>query len=261
MSNSINIKKTKKLTVIGIGPGGLEHMTEAAIRAIDESSVVVGYTTYIDLIQPLLGDKEVYSTGMRGEVERVAKAVELADAGGQVAVVSSGDAGVYGMAGLALELLDERQMREITFSVIPGVTAATAAAAIAGAPIMHDFCVISLSDLLTDSDLIKKRLRLAAEGDFVTILYNPKSRRRVALLQDAVKFFLRIRTADTPVAMVSDATREGETVLLITLAELPERYDAIGMTSIVIIGNSSSYRKGDWIVTPRGYRLDEKLEK
>lgn len=238
-----------KLYVIGIGPGGLEHMTIKARQAIEESDIIVGYTKYIDFIRPLIEGQKIFSTGMTGEEERCREALKLC-IGKTVSVISTGDAGIYGMAGLILELNEDDN---IEIEVIPGVTAATAAASIVGAPLMHDNCIISLSDLMTPYDLIKKRVKLAAEGDFVISLYNPKSRGRASYLIENINVIKEYRNGNTPVAVVKNALREGEKVSLFTLDTFND--EEVDMLSIVIIGNSQSYIKDDKFITPRGYKL------
>ncbi|MEI6207229.1 MAG: cobyric acid synthase [Desulfuromonadales bacterium] len=245
-----------RLSIIGAGPGALSHMTEAARQAIAESSVVIGYGVYINLIRPLLTGKEIVATGMMQEVDRCREAIARAQAGATVALVSGGDAGIYGMAGLVLELLE----RDITgedlihpdVRVIPGISAVQAAAAVLGAPLMHDFAVISLSDLLTPWDRIKDRLTAAARADFVICLYNPKSQKRVTQIEEARRIILTARPGATPAGIVRNACREDESATVTTLARLLEH--EIDMFSIVIIGNSATFvdRQGR-MVTPRGY--------
>lgn len=236
-----------KLYVIGIGPGGLEHMTIKAKQAIEESDVIVGYTKYIELIKPLIKDKEVLSTGMRGEEERCKQALKFSK-DKIVAIISTGDPGIYGMAGLILELRNDEEVE-----VIPGVTASSAAASIIGAPIMHDHCSISLSDLMTPYDLIKKRVKLASEGDFVISIYNPKSKGRPNYLKENIEIIKKYRDGSTPVAVVKNALRDCEEVALYTLDSFSDNY--VDMMSIVIIGNSQSFIKKDKFITPRGYKL------
>lgn len=235
---------------IGIGPGSLETMTFEALHAIEKSDVIVGYKTYIDLIRDLIKDKEVVSNGMKQEIDRVKKAVEISKIGKTVAVISSGDAGVYGMAGLVLELADGEEV-----TVVPGVTASTAAAAVLGAPLMHDFCHISLSDLMTPIELIYKRVELAAEADFVICFYNPRSNGRPHYLQHAFKIMKRYKDGRTPVGIVRNVARDNQEVTICTLDTID--YEAVDMVSIVIIGNNSSYIKDKKIVTKRGYELSK----
>lgn len=236
-----------KLYVIGIGPGGLEHMTLKAIKAIKESQVVVGYNKYIDFIKPLLDGKELYSTGMKGEEVRCAHALKEAE-NKIVSIVSTGDAGIYGMAGLILQL---NALDNVEVEVIPGVTASSAAASVLGAPLMHDNCNISLSDLMTPYDLIKKRVSLAAEGDFVISLYNPRSMGRPKYLRECIDLIACHRKETTPVAVVKNALRDGQEIRLFTLGTFDE--SVVDMFSIVIIGNSQSYIENGKFITPRGY--------
>ena len=244
-----------KITVVGIGPGSLEDMTPRAKRAIEEAAVVAGYTTYIKLIKDLIGEREVIGTGMMQEIDRCRMAVETAAKGRDTVVVSSGDSGVYGMAGLVLELLLQREAsaRPEFGSVIAGISAVNAAASILGAPRMHDFAVISLSDLLTPWELIKKRAKAAAEADFVVALYNPKSKKRVQNIEEIREIFLACRTADTPVGIVNHAAREAESKTISTLENFTK--ETIDMFSLVIIGNSRTYVKEGYMITPRGYEV------
>jgi len=225
--------------------------------ALEAADCVVGYTRYVELVRPLIEGKEVFSTGMTHEVQRCEKAIELARGGKLVAVVSSGDSGVYGMAGLIFELLSGGG--DVAVEVIPGVPAFVAASSILGAPLMHDFASISLSDLLTDWSLIEKRLEAAAEADFVIALYNPKSSKRVEGLTRAIDLIGRYRSGETPVGIVKNATRDGEEVTVTTLKETLSFAGKIDMLTILIIGNSSTYFSGGRIVTPRGYRFEGKV--
>ena len=241
-----------KLTVVGIGPGSLDLLTLRAKKAIEKSSVIAGYKTYIALLGNLSQGKELISTGMTHEVERARQAIDRAKAGCRVCLVSSGDPGVYGMAGLVLELLREDERIEV--EIIPGVMASSASAAILGAPLMHDFAVISLSDLLTDLRLIEERVEAAAKADFVIALYNPKSKKRIEPFERACNILMKHRNPQTPVGIVRDCEREGQSVRIILLKDLPEFKD-IDMTTTIIVGNSASYVKGKYMITPRGYRL------
>lgn len=236
-----------KLYVVGIGPGGLEHMTLKAKEVIKESEIIVGYTKYIKLIKSLIEGKEVFSTGMKAEVERCKKALELAK-DKIVAIVSTGDSGIYGMAGLIYELKGEEEIE-----VIPGLTASTSAASLLGSPLMHDNCTISLSDLMTPYEKIKKRVELAAEGDFVISLYNPRSNGRPDYLKECLEIVKKYRSEDTPVGLVKNALREGEEVNLQTLGNFDEK--RADMLSVVIVGNSQSYIKNNKMITPRGYSV------
>jgi len=240
---------TGKLSVVGIGPGGMHHMTPAARAAIESAEVVAGYKTYLDLIPDLIAGKERLASGMRQEVERCRQAISAAESGHRVALVCSGDAGIYGMAGLVLELLDGR---ELEVEMVPGVSAVQAAAARLGAPLMHDFAVISLSDLLTPWPLICQRLEAAASADLVVALYNPKSRSRTTQIETARKILLRHRDPQTPVGIVRHACRSGEEVCVTTLEAMLDQQ--IDMFSLVLIGNRGT-RIDDRgrMVTPRGY--------
>ncbi|MBI5327816.1 MAG: precorrin-3B C(17)-methyltransferase [Deltaproteobacteria bacterium] len=263
-----NSSSKGSICIVGIGPGGIEHLTFKAKETLENSDVVVGYKTYIDLIKRLIPNKEIFSTGMTREVDRCQKAIELALQGKKVAVVSSGDAGIYGMAGLVLELLQGAGVRgqgsegknksqisnlKSQISIIPGVPAFCAAASLLGAPLMHDFASISLSDLLTPWETIKKRLEMTSISDFVTILYNPKSKTRISQLEEAIAIISSHRKENTPVGIVKNATRKKEEIKITTLKEMPSHYDFIDMTTIVIIGNSATFIANGKIITPRGY--------
>ncbi len=225
-------------------------MTPRARKEIEEAEVVVGYKTYLKLIEPLLDRQDIFSSGMGGEIERGERALKQAALGRRVAVVSSGDAGIYGMAGLILELIHERDY-QLSVEVIPGVTAASAAASLLGAPLMHDHVVISLSDLLTPWEKIVHRLKLAAKGDFVLALYNPRSHGRKEHINRAQKILLKHRAKETPVGIVRSAGREGEEVILTSLGEMLEH--RIDMLTTVIVGSSRSFSFREYLVTPRGY--------
>lgn len=224
-----------------------------ALAALTTCDVVVGYTRYMDMVEPmLLTGKEIFVSGMKQEMERTAKAVEFALSGLHTVVVSSGDSGIYGMAGLVLEYLERHQLLEsIELEVIPGIPALCAAAALLGAPLMHDFASISLSDLLTPLPLIMKRVRAAAEADFVMVLYNPKSRKRSSYLAEALEIVRHERGPDTPVGFVHSAFRPEQKVEVCTLGSCNP--DSADMLTTVVIGNSASRRIGGKILTPRGY--------
>ena len=236
-----------KLYVIGIGPGGLGHMTLRAKEAIEESNIVVGYNKYIDMIKPLVDNKELYSTVMRGEEARCRKALELSK-DNTVALISTGDSGIYGMAGLILQMQNNEEVE-----VIPGVTASSAAGSVIGAPLMHDNCNISLSDLMTPYELIKKRVRNAADSDMIISLYNPRSKGRPHYLKEAIEIIKEYRQLNTPVAVVRNALRDGQEYKLFTLENFDE--EVVDMFSIVIIGNSQSFVKNGRFITPRGYNI------
>lgn len=244
-----------KIVVVGIGPGSFEDMTLRARKAIGSARVVAGYKTYINLIEDLLEGKEVIGTGMTEEVDRCQAAVDAAADGKDTVVVSGGDSGVYGMAGLVLELLLQlpEDKRPKWGGVVAGVSAVNAAASLLGAPLMHDFAVISLSDWMTPWELIKKRAALAGEGDFVIALYNPKSRHRPDYINEIQRILLEHRAGTVPVGIVSSASREKESIVISDLAHFTD--EQIGMFSMVIIGNSSTYVKDGYMITPRGYRL------
>ncbi len=239
-----------KIKVIGTGPGNLDHITPAVKEAIEKSEVVVGYKTYLGLIEDLIEGKEIISNGMKQEIDRCTMAVKRAREGAIVVVISGGDAGVYGLAGLVLELLEEEEMDSV--EILPGVTSATACASLLGAPLIHDFAVISLSNLLTDADLIRTRLELAARGDFVTVLYNPKSKKRTELFFETSEIFLKHRKPETPVGLVKEGYRQGQTVKIVRLDELSSEV-WVDMTTTIIIGNSSTICKRGKMITPRGY--------
>lgn len=242
-----------KITVIGIGPGSLMDMTPRARKAIEDAQVVAGYHTYIKLVESLLDGKEVIGTGMMQEIDRCRMAVEKAAAGQETVVVSSGDAGVYGMAGLVLELVLQRPEGERPEfgGTIAGISAVNAAASVLGAPLMHDFAVISLSNLLTPWELIRKRVDMAGQGDFVIALYNPKSKKRVQNIEEVREILLKYRDPKTPVGIVTAATRPDEKKVLSTLEDFTK--EDINMFSLVVIGNSQTYVKEGWMITPRGY--------
>lgn len=236
-----------KLYVVGIGPGGLEHITFKAVKVIEQCDVIVGYTKYIDMIKSIIKDKEVFKTGMRGEEERCKKALELSR-DKDVAIISTGDAGIYGMAGLILELKKDEDVE-----IIPGITASSAAGSIVGAPLMHDNCNISLSDLMTPYEDIKKRVKLAAEGDFVISLYNPKSNGRPLYLKECIDIIKEFRNEDTPISIVRHALREGQSSVVTTIGQFDD--STVDMMSIVTIGNSQSFIKEGKFITPRGYKV------
>lgn len=241
----------KRLYVIGIGPGGENYFTAQARAAMESADILCGYTAYIELVKDIFPDKETFSTPMMREIERCRKALELAQGGKTVAMICSGDAGVYGMAGPVLELLPEYDGVEV--EVIPGVTAALSGGAVLGAPLTHDFCVISLSDLMTPWELIEKRLRCAGEGDFSIALYNPSSRKRADYLKKACDILLESRAADTVCGWVENIGREGENSRVMTLKELRE--EQLNMFTTVFIGNSTTKNILGKMVTPRGYEV------
>ena len=238
-----------KLYVIGIGPGGADQMTPRARAAIEASDIIAGYTTYIDLVRPLIGDREILQTPMKQEIDRCTRTRDAALTGKTVAMICSGDAGVYGMAGLMHEVCADYP--ELDIEVVPGITAACAGAAVLGAPLIHDFAVISLSDLLTPWEKIEKRLDLAAQADFCICLYNPSSKKRADYLQKACDIMLKSKSPDTPCGYVQNIGRDGERGTVCTLAEL--RDTSVDMFTTVFVGNSQTRVIGGKLVTPRGY--------
>ena len=242
-----------KLYVVGLGPGGAEYMTEEARAALARADVLVGYTVYLDLVRDMFPDKEIFTTPMRQEIERCRRALEIASGGKTVAMLSSGDSGVYGMAGLILEMSGE--FPEVEIEVVAGVTAALSGAAVLGAPLMHDFCVISLSDLLTPWETIERRLRCAAEGDFAVCIYNPCSKKRRDHLRRACDILLDVKSPDTVSGWVRNIGREGQEMKILTLGEL--RDEELDMFTTVFVGSSKTRRIGGRMVTPRGYENKE----
>ena len=243
-----------KIMLVGLGPGGHDHLTARARDAIAEADTVIGYVTYIRLIQELLDGKDVIKKPMSEELDRAVEAYDLACRGKKVALVSSGDAGVYGMAGPAFEVLFQSGWTpesDIQVEIVPGASAINTCASLVGAPLTHDFCAISLSDLLTPWPTIARRLDAAAYADFVVALYNPKSGRRVRHIQEARRIFLRHRDPGTPVAIVKSAFRPKQRVEFMTLDAMSDA--DIGMLSTVLIGNSNTYVKNGLMITPRGY--------
>lgn len=238
-----------KVYVVGLGPGGVEYLSDQARKALEEAQVLCGYTVYIDLIRSYYPPKEVYTTPMRQEIERCRWALDTAAGGKTVAMVCSGDAGVYGMAGLILQLAEDYPETEV--EVVPGVTAALSGGAVLGAPLGHDFCVISLSDLLTPWDVIERRLECAAQGDFSLCLYNPSSQKRADYLRRACEILLRYKEPETMCGWVRNIGREGQQSKLMTLAELKD--ETVDMFTTVFIGSSSTKLCRGRMVTPRGY--------
>lgn len=242
------------IKVVGIGPGGMDDMTPRALKAIQQADTIAGYNTYIKLVKDLLDGKNVIGTAMMQEVDRCKMALDETLKGHDVAVISSGDSGVYGMAGLVLELalkLPKEQRPKV--EIVAGLSAVNAAASVLGAPLMHDFAVISLSDLLTPWDLIKKRAELAAQGDFVVALYNPKSHKRVKNIEEIREIMLKYKDPKTPVGIVNSASRENESHTISDLANFTK--EDINMFSLVIIGNSKTFVKEGYMITPRGYEV------
>ena len=243
------------IAVIGMGPGMESMMTNQALQALDDAEVIVGYTVYLELLGERFAGKEMLSTPMKQETERCRLAFEEAAKGKKVAMICSGDAGIYGMASLMFEIKEElgTDAANVDINVIPGITAASSGAAVLGAPLNHDFCVISLSDLLTPWELIEKRLRAAAEGDFAIAIYNPSSKKRHDYLQKACDILLETAEPERACGYVRSIGRDGEEFHTCTLGEL--RDTEVDMFTTVFIGNSQSRIMGDRLITPRGYRL------
>ena len=239
-----------KIYVVGIGPGAYDQMTGRAIRALNESDVIIGYTVYVDLVKEYFAGKEFMTTPMKKEVDRCVLAFDEAKKGKTVSMICSGAAGVYGMAGLMYEVGENYPDVELT--IIPGVTAATGGAAVLGAPLIHDFCLISLSDLLTPWEKIEARLLAAAQADFVVCLYNPSSRKRKDYLQKACDLMMKYKSPDTVCGAVAQIARDGETAQVMTLKEL--RDTEVDMFTTVFVGNSQTKNVNGKMVTPRGYK-------
>lgn len=239
-----------KVYVVGIGPGAYEQMTGKAIRAMEESDAIIGYTVYVDLVREHFPDKEFMTTPMKKEVERCVMAFDEAKKGKTVSMICSGDAGVYGMAGLMYEV--GVNYPDVEIEIIPGVTAALGGAAVLGAPLIHDFCLISLSDLLTPWEKIEARLLGASQADFAICLYNPSSIKRHDYLQKACDLMMTYKSSDTVCGIVANIAREGESYQVMTLKEL--RDTKVDMFTTVFIGNSQTKNINGKMVTPRGYR-------
>ena len=239
-----------KLYIVGFGPGNYDSMTMEACSVIERCGLVVGYTTYTDIIKKYFPHKEFYSTPMKKETDRVKYALERASEGTETALICSGDSGVYGMAGLALELSADYPNAEIT--IVPGITAALSGGAVLGAPLTHDFAVISLSDLLTPWEKIKKRLECAAAADFVICIYNPSSKKRSDYLQKACDIMLKFKSCETICGYVKNIGRNGQKSGILTLLQLRDFH--ADMFTTVFVGNSQTKVINGKMVTPRGYR-------
>ena len=238
----------KKLFVVGIGPGNYEGMTIGAVKVLEQADLIVGYTTYCELIKPHFPEKKYLSTPMTQEVQRCRLAFEHAAAGETTAIICSGDAGIYGMASPVLELAEEYG---VEIEIIAGVTAASSGSALLGSPLTKDFAVVSLSDLLTPMELIEKQLEKAAEADFCIVLYNPSSKKRADYLKKACEIIMRFRSPDTVCGIAQNIGREGEKARILTLSELADTQ--VDMFTTLIIGNSETKNIGGKMVTPRGY--------
>jgi precorrin-3B C17-methyltransferase len=251
--------KKGKLYVVGVGPGSHDHMTHRAKQVIEESEVIIGYDTYVSLVEDLIAGKEVYRYAMTQEVDRANQAIDFAEKGRIVSVVSSGDPGIYGMVGLIYEILAQKgwnrqdNNNSIYVECVPGVSSLNSCAALVGSPLMTDFAVVSMSDLLVPWDIIVKRVEAAAMGDYVTVIYNPASKKRVHQLRDTREIFLKYRKPDTPIAIVKGAYRESQELVVTTLDKMLEHQDMLGMITTVIVGNSSTFNYEGMMINPRGY--------
>ncbi|MGI8553226.1 MAG: precorrin-3B C(17)-methyltransferase [Dehalococcoidia bacterium] len=239
------------LSIVGIGPGSFAQTTQRAAEVLHGVDLIVGYEGYIEQVRAWLPSQRYLASPITHELERAQLAVDHALRSERVALIGSGDAGVYGLAGLVLELLAERDAAALPLEIVPGVTAALSAAALLGAPLGHDFAAVSLSDLLTPWETIVRRLEAVAAADFVTVLYNPASRRRRRQLEDARSIFLKHRSRETPVGLVADAYRPAQRIGISTLAAFDA--NAVDMLTTIIIGNRTTFRWRDRLITPRGY--------
>lgn len=252
-----------KLYIVGVGPGSHDHMTFRAKEVIEKSDTIVGYDTYVTLVEDLIEGKDVYRYAMTQEVERAKQCIDLAQEGKTVSLVSSGDPGIYGMAGLIYETLAEAGWDPKTgleVEIIPGVSALNSCASLVGSPLMTDFAVVSMSDLLVPWEIITKRVEAAAQGDYVIVIYNPSSKKRIHQLQDTRKLLLKYRKPDTPVAIIKGAFRDSQSIVMTDLQNMEEHADKLGMISTVIIGNSSTYNFKNLMINPRGYTSKYNLQ-
>ncbi|MCF6155170.1 MAG: precorrin-3B C(17)-methyltransferase [Candidatus Brocadia sp.] len=238
--------------MVGIGPGARNEISQRALDALKNSETIVGYKLYIDLVKGIAGNKQIIATAMRKEIERVELAIQEALTGKIVSIISSGDPGVYGMAGLVLETISKKNI-DLPVEIISGIPAANAAAAVLGAPLMHDYAVISLSDLLTPWGIIERRVKCAAEADFVIVLYNPKSSQRDWQIEKTAHIILQYKSPATPVGIVKDVSREDESVIITTLDKMTSH--PVDMTTIIIVGNSTTFQYNNHMITKRGYQL------
>src|SRR6478752_7354882 len=253
---------TGKLFVVGLGPGHHDQMTFRAKEVINQSDIVIGYDTYITLIEKLIEGKEIYRYPMTQEVERANQAIDFAEKGKTVSLVSSGDPGIYGMAGLIYEILAEEgwdRKAGLHLECVPGVSSLNSCAALVGSPLMTDFAVVSMSDLLVPWEIIVKRVEAAAIGDYVTVIYNPASKKRIHQLKDTRDIFLKYRKPETPVAIVKGAFRESQKIVVTTLEKLLDYNDLLGMITTVIVGNSSTFNYNGLMINPRGYKSKYQL--
>src|SRR5918912_1005987 len=264
MCKNMRSSKKGKLYVVGVGPGSHEHMTYRARQAIEESEVIIGYDTYVSLVEDLISNKDVYRYPMTQEVDRANQAIDFAEKGRIVSLVSSGDPGKYGMIGLIYEIHAEKEWNRdngIYVECVPGVSSLNSCSALIGSPLMTDFAVVSMSDLLVPWDIIVKRVEAAALGDYVTVIYNPASKKRVHQLSDTRDIFLKYRKPSTPVAIIKGAYRESQAVVMTTLDKMLEHHDMLGMITTIIVGNSSTFNYNGLMINPRGYRSKYELVK
>jgi len=246
------MNKSNTIYAVGIGPGDLSLLAPKAKAVLHQSDVIVGYTRYVELIHDIIEDKhEIVSTGMKQEIDRCRIALDKALEGKMVSVISSGDAGIYAMAGLLFEMMEEEKYSDLNLEVIPGITAATAAAAVLGAPLMNDFATISLSDLLTPREVILKRIKAIAEADMVCILYNPRSKKRTELFEQVIEIFKK-QCENRVFGTVKNAARNNQENHIGYLNELA--VDQVDMCTVVVIGNSNTVLKNNRIYTTRGYK-------
>src|SRR5918996_153277 len=253
-----------QLFVVGIGPGDHSHMTYRAKEVITMSEVVIGYDTYISLIEDLIVGKEIHRYPMTQEVDRANQAIRTSEEGKKVSLVSSGDPGIYGMIGLVYEILAERNWERdngIYVECVPGVSSLNSCAALVGSPLMTDFAVVSMSDLLVPWEIIVKRVEAAAIGDYVTVIYNPASKKRIHQLKDTREILLKYRKPNTPVAIIKGAYRDSQEIVLTNLEEMLNYSNIIGMITTIIIGNSSTYNYNNMMINPRGYKSKYQLVK
>ena len=254
---------TGKLYIVGVGPGHHDHMTFRAKHVIEESDTIVGYETYVNLVEDLIDGKDIHRYALTQEVERAHQCIDLAKEGKIVSLVSSGDPGIYGMAGLIFEILAESGWNpesDLQVELVPGVSALNSCASLIGSPLMTDFAVVSMSDLLVPWEIIVKRVEAAAQGDYVIVIYNPSSKKRIHQLQDTRKLLLKYRKPSTPVAIIKGAFRKSQTIVMTDLEHLEEHSDKLGMISTVIVGNSSTYNFKDLMINPRGYTSKYNLQ-
>jgi precorrin-3B C17-methyltransferase len=241
-----------KIYVVGIGPGSYEYMCPRAIQAMNDSDIIIGFKTYIDLVKDIMQHKKLISSAMKKEVERCEEVLNMVEQGNNVSLISSGDAGIYGMAGIMMEVAEAAKY-DVDIEVVPGISAANAAASLLGAPLMNDFVTLSLSDLMTPWEIIRKRIEAACLGDFVISIYNPKSKTRVSQLNEAIDIMLKFKSENTPVGIVKHAMRNDAEVVITDLKNI--NVDIVDMFTTLIIGNSQTRIVNNRMVTRRGYKI------